>query len=287
MATILMVGCGDLGTDLALKLIAAGHQCIGFRRQTHQLPASIQPLSGDLGQAELLPRLTAPLDYLVITLTPGEFSEAAYQRTYVEGLQNLLQWLARDKITPKRIFYASSTSVYHQHEGEWVDENSATEPSSFSGQALLAAEKVLADSPIPSTRVRFSGIYGPGRERLIQWAQEGASGPTNPEHFSNRIHRDDCVGVLAHLIKLDLAGEPLEGCYIASDSRPSSMAEVLDWLRLQLGIELSEAEKTPKRIRTGSKRCDSRRLQASGYSFLYPDFRTGYRAILEARKPSD
>lgn len=282
MATIVFAGCGDLATGAADILHQAGHQCYGIRRTPEKLPDFIQGIKADLSDSAQLPALPDSLDYLVITLTPGEFSEQAYQRAYVGSVNNLLQSLKQQQRTPRRIFFASSTSVYHQRDGQWVDEASATEPQSFSGKAMLTAESLLQQSPFPATSIRFSGIYGPGRERMIRWAQAGASAPAEPVHFSNRIHRDDCVGVLVHLINQDLADEPLQERYLASDQQPSTFAEVLDWLREQLQVDADPAAEQAKRIRTGSKRCNSQMLQDSGYHFIYPDFRQGYADMLKA-----
>ena len=284
MATVLLVGCGDIGTQLGLELCQAGHQCIGLKRHLNQLPAPIQGLCADVTDPASL-RALPQHDYLVYSLVPATFSAEGYQRAYVEGLANVLQALEQQQLAPKRIFYVSSSAVYHQCNGEWVDDQSPTEPSSFSGQAMLDAEALLRQSPLPSTAVRFSGIYGPGRERLLSWVRQGVGAQADPVHYGNRIHRDDCVGVLRFLIDKDLAGHQLADCYLASDPHPTSYYEVLEWLRQQLGLpEPQQRQDFSHTLRTGSKRCRPQRLLDAGYLFRYVDYQAGFSALLASEK---
>ena len=103
--------------------------------------------------------------------------------------------------------FASSTSVYAQHQGEWVDETSPTESESFSGRCIRHGEQLLADYPWPAVAVRFGGIYGPGRTRLIDSVRDGsASRSPGAPIYTNRIHRDDCARVLEHLLDLPKEG---------------------------------------------------------------------------------
>merc|ERR1711879_463797 len=96
---------------------------------------------------------------------------------YYRGLKHVLKVLKGR--APLRLLFVSSSSVYHQMQGEWVDETSETQPSSFAGQELLAAEQALLKHAIPGTIVRFTGIYGPGRNRMIEQARHG--GHCDPE----------------------------------------------------------------------------------------------------------
>ncbi len=282
MATVLLVGCGDIGTQLGLELCQAGHRCIGLKRHLNQLPSAIQGIRADVTDPASLTALP-PHDYLIYSLVPAEYSAAGYQRAYVEGLSNLLEALQQQQLSPRRLFYLSSSAVYHQSQGEWVDEQSPTEPSGFSGQAMLQAEALLQHSALPTTAVRFSGIYGPGRERLLNWVRQGIGALADPVHYGNRIHRDDCVGVLRFLLEKDLAGHPLADCYLASDPHPSSYHEVLEWLRQQLELpQASQLEDFSAKLRSGNKRCRPQRLLDAGYRFHHADYQSGYRALLQA-----
>ena len=144
------------------------------------------------------------------------------QRDLEEGLRNLLAALRQQGQSPRRIIFLSSTAVYGQTRGEWVDESSATEPDHFSGRRLLEAEALLRESGVPAIVLRLGGIYGPRRTRLIDEVRQGrAATSRNGPRYTNRIHRDDCVGALDHLIEL---AEPAD-CYLGVDCEPA------DWLR--------------------------------------------------------
>lgn len=270
---VLIAGCGDVGTALGLKLAQTGADVRGLRRTINQLPAAIQPIAADLSCADGVPAL-AECDYLIYTAAAKSRDPDLYRAVYVDGLRRVLQALPTP---PRRLFLTSSSSVYGQHRHEWVDEFSATEPASETGRILLASEQLAWGAGCPATVVRFSGIYGPGREHLLNRVRAGILAPAAPLHYSNRIHRDDCVGVLAHLIQQDRAGQPLAALYLASDDAPTPISSVTQWLAQQLGVEPQAQQPM---ARTGSKRCSNGRLKASGYRFLYPDFKAGFSALL-------
>jgi len=278
---ILFVGCGELAINAGQKLISQGADVVGLRRRPGLLPEGFTELLGDVTQPESLAVLdNQHFDFVVVTLTPGEISEAAYQRVYVDGSAALLARLADKPI--QRVLFVSSTSVYGQNQSEWVDETSPTEAKSFSGQRMRAAEALYETSPLPCSAVRFSGIYGPGRYRLIQQVAQYQGCAAEPAMFSNRIHRDDCVGVLVHLLNRAADGEGLERCYLASDSSPVTLHEVKRWIAGQLDIPVADLDESQASTRAGSKRCSNKRLLASGYRFQYPSFSDGYAAIVAA-----
>ncbi|WP_409524235.1 SDR family oxidoreductase [Nitrincola sp. MINF-07-Sa-05] len=267
--SILIAGCGDVGSALGLQLIAEGASVHGIRRNINQLPAGIKGIAADMSDPATLSALPE-CEYLVWLASATDHTEEGYRQAYIENLKHLLAALPA---SPRHLFLASSSGVYHQANGEWVDEDSPTEPEGFSGKALLEGERLALECGIPCSIVRFSGIYGPGRNHLINQVIAGIAAPDQPVHFSNRIHRDDCAGVLAHLIKLHMAGEQLADCYLASDDLPVPLSEVMQWLAEQTGSEITE-----HRIirRGGSKRCSNQKLKATGYCFIHPDYRTGF-----------
>ncbi|MFD2191782.1 SDR family oxidoreductase [Pistricoccus aurantiacus] len=278
--TTLIIGCGDIGTVLGQVLLKAGHRVIGVRRRAESLEGSgIEPLSLDIHEEGALAALPEA-DIVVYVLSAGRFDEAAYRAAYPDGLKAVLKELATRKTPPRRLFFVSSTSVYAQQDGELVDEQSPVEPGGFSGQLMIEAEQALSNQEIPGTVVRFSGIYGPGRDRLIRQVGEGRIVAVSPPMYSNRIHRDDCAGVLAHLIDAALKDQPLESLYLATDCDSAPLHEVMQWIAGKLKVEATEVIQSPLRKRA-SKRCNNARLLASGYRFHYPSYREGYVQVLE------
>ena len=277
--SVLIVGCGDVGLELARLLLARGWDVSGLRRHIDAVNAPIEWIQADITRAESLAVLRERnFDYVVVATSAGEFSQQRYQQVYVEGLQNVLAALLK---SPKRLILVSSTSVYHQQQGEWVDELSATQAAGFAGQAQLDAEALLLASHINSTVVRFAGIYGPGRNRLIQQVIAGEGCSLDPPLYSNRIHRDDAAGLIAYLLDQDCRGVKLESCYLGVDSCPAPLAEVKQWIAGQLGFTKDHLSCSQENSRRTSKRCSNQRIRDLGYQLIYPDYRSGYLPLLE------
>jgi nucleoside-diphosphate-sugar epimerase len=280
MANILIAGCGYVGTTLGTRLAAAGHFVWGMRRAAEGLPPGIRHVAADLTTPETLQELPPGLDVVFYTAAPNGADDAAYRAIYVDGLRHLLEALERQQQSPRRVLLTSSTAVYAQSAGEWVDETSPTEPTHFTGRRVLEGEKVLLNGPFPATVLRLGGIYGPGRTSLIERVRQGlATCRDGPPLYTNRIHRDDCAGALHHLMT---SPQP-DSIYIGVDHEPADQCSVLRWLAVQLGappprIEAASGADT-RRHRT-NKRCRNTKLVASSCVFRYPTFREGYAALL-------
>jgi len=270
---VTIIGCGDIGLRLAKQLDSQSYTVIGLRR-SEQDSDRIEYRQADCSsKAQLQQTLPEYSDVIVITMTPSQRTDAGYQQAYVQVVDNLLQAIQQP---PRLIVFVSSTSVYSQSEGEWVDEDSPAAPSSFSGQRLLEAEQLLSDSPYNSCVVRFSGIYGPKRQRLIEQVKRGESSPINPPLYSNRIHVDDCAAVLAHVIQHN---NP-QTLYLASDSSPTPLQEVKQWIAEQLGLSDHHWRGVSDSSLRASKRISNQRLLNSGFTFTYPDFQQGYQTVI-------
>lgn len=267
MKQLLIAGCGDLGQRLARRLDRSGWTTHGLRRRPDQLAEPVRAIGGDLLDPSSLEAVARRWDAIVYQATPGQRTAEEYRRSYVDGLVNLLRQASAD-----RLIFVSSSAVYGQDQGQWVDEHSPTEPGSFSGEILLEAEAEARKHG--GIALRFSGIYGPGRDYLIRSVSSGqARCRPDPPQWTNRIHSEDCAGVLAHVLEL-ASPEPV---YCASDPHPAPRCEVLQWLADQLGVP------GPRRdLETGGqgKRVSSRRLIDSGFQFQYPSYQTGYRELL-------
>lgn len=285
-STIALVGCGDIGGRLAQQLLAQGAVVHGFRRNIAALPPGVIPHALDVQHPETLTALhDIAFNYVVVTLSPGDMSDAAYKATYVDGLHNILAALNTTAL--RKLIWVSSTSVYGQSDGSDVDENSATEPARYAGQRQLQAERLLTAIGDKACIVRFSGIYREGRHRMIEQIRNGKTSSTvENDYITNRIHIADCAGVLEHLIRLDMAGSKLKPVYLASDCSPVHYSELVHWLAKEMEVTLPEkgGEQTP---RVGSKRCLNTRLIESGYRFQYPTYKEGFRKLLHCENSAD
>lgn len=282
--SVVIAGCGDVGSRLAGQLLPLGWQVHGLRRDVARLPAGVRPLPGDLASSTCPPAWPAQApDYLVYCAAPGGSGgsgEDAYRDTYVEGLRHVLGWLAACGQRPRRLLFVSSTGVYGQEGGEWVDEASPCQPVGWSGRILLEAEGLALGSGIPASVVRLAGIYGPGRRWLLGQVRAGYRVPSAPPLYGNRIHAEDAAGLLACLLQADSRGVALDAVYLGVDDEPAPLHEVVAWLRARLGVS-HWAEQSATR-RAGSKRCSNARARALGWAPRYPSYREGYAALLDA-----
>ncbi len=286
MDKVLLIGYGDIARRLHGQLDES-YQCVGLRRRPSE-QAGIEIRAGDIGDADAAQELLAEgFDVAVVTLTPDEISAEGYERAYVRTARSLMAAIQAAEKPPRLVLWISSSSVYGQQDGELVDEQSPTCPSGFAGQALLEAEKVLAEpiateAEVKTVVVRCSGIYGPGRQRLIQQVRDGKGCAKAPVLYTNRIHADDVAGVLAHLIEQDKQERALEPLYLATDCEPVSLWDVKHWLAQEMGLPDDHLAGDYPAGRRGSKRCNNQRLLSSGYQFIYPSFREGYASVLRS-----
>ena len=283
---VLLLGFGDIANRLAGQLHGDGYELTAVRRSDVQSPLATTLVADCTDVSQLLPVVSLGFDVIVITLTPDSYSDAGYEKAYVHSMRALLQALQESETSPRLILFVSSTSVYAQDGGVWIDEESETKPSRYNGKRLLEAEALLHDSAWNSSIVRFSGIYGPGRERMISQLLRGSCVSAEPVIYSNRIHADDCAGVLKHLITVS-KDKLIEPVYLASDNNPVPIWDVQQWLRKEL---LDKGYDVPMMVyqssNRASKRCQNARLLATGFEFQYPDFKQGYAAVLATLQSS-
>jgi nucleoside-diphosphate-sugar epimerase len=286
---VAVLGCGYVGLELGRQLAESGHDVTGVRRSDAGLAAvedaGLRAVRADVTDADALAAVP-DADWLVFAASSGGRGAEAARAVYVDGLQTATETFAARAAPPERLVYTSSTGVYGDHGGDWVDEETPVEPTTPKTGVLVEAEETARTAPMDATVARFAGLYGPDRYRLERYL----AGPVT-EGYLNMVHRDDAAGAVAHLLEADRArGETV----LVVDDEPVSKWTFADWLADECGRErppkrtvaerladdgLSEA--AARRLRT-SKRCANDRLRAHGYDLRYPTFREGYRAALDA-----
>jgi len=273
---VLIVGCGDLGVELARQLQKQGLMPIGLRRSLSP-DSSFECVQADVTQPSSLTLLSnLNPDYLVYCVAANAQTDESYRQHYVEGLRHVLNALV-SATNLKHVFFVSSTRMYGQTTDALLDESTVPQAMDFGGQRLLEAENLLkqAGQSWTHTALRLTGIYGPGRNRMINLA-------ANPSHWpaqniwTNRIHRDDAAAFIVFLIKRLLSGGAAQDCYVVTDSNPVSQYEVLHWIAAQMGMEASS--EVPEIV--GGKRMSNQRMLSTGFSLKYPDYQVGYLAML-------
>lgn len=273
----LLLGYGDIADRVAQGLSALKEQVTGVCRNPANKPLrpGVNLIAADLNnEQELYQLFKQKWDNVVITLTPAKGAEDSYHQGYVVPCRHLQQVLSQQTHQPK-IIYVSSTGVYAQRDGEWIDESSLTEPTSDSGKALLQAESLIHALPGQTSILRCSGIYGEGRDFLLRQLSQGKV--QLRDSWTNRIHQDDVAGFIVYLLTQIPRLLPV---YLVNDDEPVKQYEVYQWLAQQLGLELPENIDTEVGPR-GSKRCMNKRLKDSGYQLQYPSFREGYAAVIK------
>lgn len=271
---VLVAGCGDVGARVALLLRDSGAEVWGLRRSDAPLPAGITLLQADLTDADSLRQLPERIDRVVYLPTPDTRGPLAYRKVFVQGLQNLLQALGRRAL--QRIVFVSSSAVYGEHNGDWVDEDTCATPLGFNGEVLLEAEQWLGGSGQRATVLRLAGLYGPGRTELFERLRSGrARVRTEPPFWSNRVHVDDAACAIVHILGLP---DPAT-LYLGVDDTPLPIAHLYGEVARRLGVPEPAEGPAPQGI--GSKRLSNARLRASGFVPRWSDSRVGYAALMK------
>lgn len=261
--TVLIAGAGDVGGRLASLRAVLGDDVIAIRRRDHEYPDRVRSLRADLVSGDGFDRLPRRPDAVVFCAAPDRRDETAYRALFIDGLRRLL-----DRVDAERFVFVSSTAVFAQDAGEWVDEATPAHPPAFNGRVLLEAEHELA-SHGEAAVLRLSGLYGPGREALLQRARGEA--PPRPR-WSNRIHVEDAAAALSHLLDL---GE-LQSLYLGNDDLPALESEVVAWIRRQEGL----AAPTAANEAQSGRRISNARLRTAGWFPRFPDYASGYLPML-------
>jgi electron-transferring-flavoprotein dehydrogenase len=260
---VVVAGAGDVGGRLAARRQACGDEVIALRRSDAESVPGLRRLCADLATGEGLARLPRQARAIVFCAAPDRRDEAAYRALYLDGLRRLM-----DTCDAERVLFVSSTAVFGEDHGEWVDEDTLARPPGFNGRILLDSEQALANHPA-GIALRLSGLYGPGRDWMLRRAREGEPGGAR---WTNRIHVEDAARALSHL--LDVAAP--QRLYLGNDDLPALEHEVLAWVRAREGLPSVPRAPGPE---TG-RRVRNARLRASGWVPGHPDYRSGYRGML-------
>lgn len=270
MNTLLLIG-GDLCIRTAKLLDRAHWKCIGLRRRPVQ-PDGENPITwyqADLSKPASLAFLGddafPEVSHILYAPSPDARTAADYERVYPQGLTTLLNSLSARCVGQLKRCVLVGSSVVWPPSDDWIDEDSPAQGTGFRAQALLEAETVL-QARVPEgagVTLRLSGLYGPGRLRLLKGLLAGTiTVPDGPGHWANRIHIDDAARACAHLLALEHP-QPL---YIGTDDCPLPTSELYEAVAKRVGAPAPARE---FRAHDG-KRLSNARLRASGWEPVWP-----------------
>jgi len=275
-----IAGLGFTGLAIAESLLARGHEVSACNRSGRAGLEGVELRVVDAlqtGSCRTLGDLP-PADWMVCALSgTGLTDPKAYRALYVDGPRRIaeaLPWRGA-----RRILFLGSTGVYGGSDGGWVDEDSEATPAHAAGEVQLEAEVALREAADQHAVLRLSGLYGPGRTRLIRQALR-ARPFLKPELWSNQIHRDDVAGAVGFLLARPEAPPPL---LLLSDDKPARRREIFTWVREQCGCPkgcIDEDHPARATRDRGNKRVSNARLRALGIPLRYPDYTIGLAPYL-------
>lgn len=277
--TLLSFGHGYSARALAKRLVPQGWTVIGTTRKPEKFEAlqaeGVTPVlwpGGDLSQA------LAQATHLLISAGPDATGDPVLNahRDEIAALASQLEWAG----------YLSTTGVYGDHQGDWVDETTALTPSTRRGQMRVDAEADWQSIPdLPLHIFRLAGIYGPGRGPFEKVRKGTARRIIKKNQIFSRIHVDDIAQVLEASIRQPNVGAVYNLC----DDDPAPPEDVIAHAAELLGAPVppatafEDANMTPmaRSFYAESKRvCNTRIKDELGVRLIYPDYRTGLSALL-------
>lgn len=265
---IVLVGYGDIAGRLAQRL--ADRDIVAIARHVPKRPAEHRGqwrgLALDLDRQARPIEADAPGAIWVYLAPPAREGQTD---------QRVERWLSGGTPAPAGMVYVSTTGVYGDRHGDWIDESTKATPSHDRGRRRLDAERqfhtMATDSGIPLTVLRVTGIYSCDRLPLEK-IRHGAPIPISTEApWSNRIHAEDLADILYHLIERIEAQRPVIGTFNVSDNQPSPVSLVYRQIAAHFGlpqppeaplaIVLDQASPMAREFLSESRRIDASAIQ--------------------------
>lgn len=275
---LLSLGYGYSAAALAATLPGDWRR-IGTTRSQAKAAAmtaeGVEPV--DPEDAAALDRAIAAADHVLISVPPGPGGDPMLAR-------------CRDALSaarPRWVGYLSTTGVYGDRDGGWVDETSALRPVNDRSARRVKAERDWQATGLPVEIFRLAGIYGPGRSVFDRLREGRAQRIVKPGQVFSRVHAEDIAGALRAAMARPSPGRVVN----LADDEPAPPGEVIVYAASLLGVDpppeipFDEADLSPmaRSFYNESKRVSNRRMREElGYAPLYPDYRAGLRAVLAA-----
>ncbi|HAW00807.1 MAG TPA: hypothetical protein DCX10_03610 [Verrucomicrobiales bacterium] len=290
MKRVLVAGYGYIGSLVGHLLAEDGIEVVAVSRTMpgvllRQPHPNVHWFPADLTCRDSLSGLKGDFDHALFAASSSRGGADDYRNIYCNGLDNLMT-LLNGRLSQSFI-YLSSTGVYGQNEGEWVDETMPVQPKSETGQVLVEAEKKIIhryqSNAFPGMILRLSGIYGPGRGYAWKRIQQGNAVIEAPgERWVNMIHRDDAARAVQAAFMEGIAGE----FYNVTDDVPVRQLEFYQWLASTSGSPIPKLVESdplkPSKRQVTHKRISNQKLkQLNNFKLKFPSFKEGYLTLMK------
>jgi len=267
---IAIVGCGYLGIETASLWGKKGFHVTATTRTPERLKelskvAQKSVILKGNDEEEFVPLIT---NNEAILVTTAADSPEHYESAYLHTAQ-IFRHLALEMDLPRDLIYTSSTSVYGDHQGRWVDESGELFGKGDQEKILIEAEKTYLSLEELGWNVcifRLAEIYGPGRE--ISKRVRSFSGkilPGTGDSYTNMVHRDDCAQAIFYSLRHHLTGV----FNLADDDHPTRRG-LYDQVAQKFGLPKTKWDPLLPSLHNGTKRISNHKIKAQGFSFHHP-----------------
>lgn len=211
---ILIVGCGYVGSAVGKQLASRGANVVGTTTRPDRADeirgCGIDPVVLDVNDADSVCDAASGCEAIYLCVGAGR--TRPYEEIYLPAARSVVAALSAERV--RRVIYTSSTGVYGQDDGSWVNEDSETNPGTDNGKVLVEAERILLDhgsEAIACGRttvsvVRLGGIYGPGRELTNFVGRAAGTMRSDGDGYVNLVHLEDICSVMVGLLEIDHHG---------------------------------------------------------------------------------
>ena len=268
---IAIIGCGYIGSTLAISLTKAGH----FVTALTNKPQKLSDLNHILQKVIIAPATDREIisdiiqnnEIIILTIATANLNE--YKNTFLQGAATI-RAAALETAVARTLIYTSDCMVYGEHHGQWVDEKTSLHPITTEAHIIIETEKILSSLKSLDWKItilRLTEIYGPGREIVKKVKKcQGKVMPGKENFYTNMIHQQDVIGCVEYMIT-----HKLQGIYNLSDDDHPLKQQFYDEITQKYHLETILWNKELSGPHNGNKRISTHKIKAAGYNvFHYP-----------------